>query len=411
MNYIITLLFLILSASASVVSHTDTVWFAILLLMTIYVIAKKLLTKNDLKVVGIFLLVYLLYVILRNVVVTNLSSEYLISDLIFPFKYALLSFIYCVIVREKALENIVRVMTHLTIVALVFYTLQLVGFADTIYNASESLNLPKANTIPGYTNFIIFSFTKGLHEYRDSGFVWEPGAFGCFLIVAMLFNFFLNKFTFDRKTIILMIGVLTTFSTTDYLALIILLFFVYRYRVPKINIWVIILIPTFVILFITIPFLGDKIADIYTEDIAGLDHLHEISKYNLKHNEQIPLNRFASMIYLYNNVGSNLILGLSNKYDEIIDKVYNVNISNGIFDFLAKFGLVGFIYLMFTYIKFCAAYVKKMEYVIYCVLILLIISFGEPILFLPLILLFLFLPFLTKVEDSVTNKYGIPELV
>ena len=160
-------------------------------------------------------------------------------------------------------------------------------------------------------------------------------------------------------------------------------------------------------------FPGDKVAGIYTDDMDGLKHLKEISQYHLKHNEQIPLNRFASMSYIYDNMGSGLILGVSNKYDELLNTVYNVNISNGIFDFLAKFGVLGLFFLVYSYIKFCTAFLKKNEYIIYCVLILLVMSFGEPIMFLPVTLLFLFLPSITNIgkeEDETINKYGLPNL-
>jgi hypothetical protein len=412
MNYLITLLFLLLSSSANILSLNDIVWFSILLGMVIYALMKKMILQKDLKILGLFMLVYLVYVILRNLLITNLDSQYLISDLIFPFKYLLLSFAYCVIMREKAMDYLVKVIVHLTLIGFVLYALQLT-LGDFIYNFSESLGLPKANTIPGYTNFIIFSFTKGRHDYRNSGFVWEPGAYGCFLILALFFNLLKTKFKFDKVSIILVIGILTTFSTTDYFALLILFFLAYRYRVPKLNLWILIMIPSFVLLIIFVPFLGDKIAGIYTDDMDELKHLHEISIYHLKHNEEIPLNRFSSMSYIWDNVGSGLILGLSNKYDEILNKVYNVNISNGIFDFMAKFGVVGLIFVVYSYAKFCAAFLKKNEYVIYCVLIFLVMSFGEPIVFLPIVLLFLFLPFITdigKEEDTPENKYGLPDL-
>lgn len=376
--------------------------------MSVYALGKKKVHGNDLKALGILLLVYLVYVVIRNLVITGLAFEFLLSDIIFPFKYIVLSFVYCVILRDKAPENIVNVIVHLTIVSLILYFFQLIGFADTIYNFSESLNLPHANTIPGYTNFIIFTFTKGLHDYRNSGFVWEPGAFGCFLIIALLFHFFRNKFLFDKKANILIIGIITTLSTTNYLALIILLFLAYRYRVPKLNVWVLLLIPVFIVLVITIPFLGDKIAHIYIDDMKGLENLNKIAKYH--RDEQIPLNRFASMVYLYDALGPNLILGLSNKYDEYINKTYNLNISNGIFDFFAKFGIFGFVFLVYKYVKYCALYLAKNEYLVYCVLILLVISFGEPILFLPLILLFLFLPTLIKVDENPLSKYDLPNL-
>ncbi|MGZ3834304.1 MAG: hypothetical protein ACXVB0_12325 [Mucilaginibacter sp.] len=168
------------------------------------------------------------------------------------------------------------------------------------------------------------------------------------------------------------------------------------------NFAILLMIPAFVILVLTVPFLGDKIVAIYVDDLNDLNHLKEISKYD--HQDEIPLNRFASMVYLYDNIGANLILGLSNKYDTIIDKVYIVNISNGIFDFFAKFGVLGFIYLIYGYVRFCMIFIQKKEYLIYCVLILLAMGFGEPIMFLPLVLIFVFLPFISVDFDKLTKK-------
>jgi hypothetical protein len=167
---------------------------------------------------------------------------------------------------------------------------------------------------------------------------------------------------------------------------------------------VLLLVPAFIILVVTIPFLGDKIAHIYIDDMKGLDNLKESSKFN--RGTQIPLNRFASLVYLDRVLGNYLILGLSNKYDVFINSIYDVNISNGIWDFFAKFGVFGFIFLVYNYVKFCAQYLARKEYLVYCVLILLVISFGEPILFLPIVLLFLFSPYITKIEGRTTkSKY------
>lgn len=417
MNYLITLLFLLLTSSANFLALNDVSWFVIMLLMVGYALVKKLLVKRDLKVMAIFLVVYLAYVGIRYVFLTNavdgfsnMGTEFLLSDVIFPFKYALLAFIYIVIVRDQALENIVNVMVHLTIISLVLFAVQMVA-GDAIYGASEAIGIsPKGIGIPGYTNFIIFTFTEGRHDFRNSGFVWEPGAFGCFLIIAILFNFFRNKFKFDKKAIILIIGLITTFSTTDYIAFLLMLFMIYRYRVPKLNLWVFIMIPAFIILIIVVPFLGQKIADIYIDDIKGLDALRHYSKEHVKHADQIPLNRFASMIYLWDNLGWNLFLGVSNKYDAIINTNYTINISNGIFDFFAKFGFMGFVYLIYSYARFCGAFIKRNELKVYCVLILLLIGFGEPIMFLPITLLFLFLPLITNIGNKEDEKSNNPEL-
>jgi hypothetical protein len=208
-----------------------------------------------------------------------------------------------------------------------------------------------------------------------------------------LLNLFLNRFIYDRNNIILIITLITTISTTGYLALLIIFFLSYRYRVPKINIWVLVLIPLSIVIIINTPNLGDKITKTFEGDMKdSRPHQMKIAEHYYQHSKgPAPLNRFSSMIVIYNKFGNDLILGESNKYNVILNETDNVDISNGIFDFMAKFGLVGFIFLMYKYARFCRVYVFRWELVIYCILVFLIICTGEPIVFLPFMLLFIFL--------------------
>ena len=258
-NYFVTLLFLLATSEANFISTSDIAWFAVMLTMLIVAISKKVLIKKDLKLLAILSAVYLVFVGLRYLInvnlISGLDSSYLLSDAIFLFKFIYFTFLFCVILKDKIARSIVTVMTDLTVLSFFFYALQLVA-GESMYAFGKSLNLPSSNLIPGYTNFILFSFTKGYHDYRNSGFVWEPGSFGCFLVIALMLNLFLNKFKFDKKSIILAIAVITTFSTTSYLGLSILLFLVYRYRVPKITPQVVMIIVLFVGVFIFVPFFG-----------------------------------------------------------------------------------------------------------------------------------------------------------
>jgi hypothetical protein len=99
------------------------------------------------------------------------------------------------------------------------------------------------------------------------------------------------------------------------------------------------------------------------------------------------------MVIIYRTFFLQLILGISNKYDLVLNHLNkaNINISNGVFDFMAKFGLVGLFYLLYRYAKFCQAFVVRNEYLLYCIVVLMVLGFGEPLLVLPIILMFLFL--------------------
>ena len=412
-NYWITLLFLLATSEANFIATSDIAWFVVMLIMFLVAVTKKVILKKDIKVLAIFSAIYLGFVGIRYLVNVNLISgldySYLLSDAAFLIKFIYFTWLFCVILKDKVAVNIITVMADLTVLSFFLYGFQLIA-GDYIYNFSKSLNLPSNNMIPGYTNFILFSFTKGYHDYRNSGFVWEPGSFGCFLVIALMLNLFLNKFRFDKKSIIFAVAVITTFSTTSYLGLSILLFLAYRYRVPKITPQVVMIISLFVALFVFVPFLGNKVFDSYYEDMADVHRLKSLAPFYKSINMSfVPLNRFGSMAYIYNTFGADLVLGVGNKYDIILNRNLNVNISNGVFDFFARLGIVGYIYLMYRYTKFCAAFVIKPEYIIYCFLVLFALSFGEPILSLPFVMIFIFIP-LTQKNMERARPGGLPAI-
>lgn len=403
-NYFIMLVFLLLSANANILSSTVAVWAGVIALLLFFAIISKFITRKEVNAFGIFSGIYILFVTIRFFLFNDLETDYLYSDYVFLFKYLLFSWLVCVILKDKLLANFVKVMVHLTIISLVFYALQLLS-APTMYKLFATVNFPTGNNIPGYTNALVFTYTQGFHELTNSGFVWEPGAFGCFLVITLMFHFYLNKFKYDGVTILLIIANITTFSTTNYLGLLVLIFLSYRYKVPKINIYVLILVPAIIIALIFIPFLGDKIIETYEEDMRDLNRLSVLKTYYHHIHMDIPLNRFSSLWHIINSFGNKLILGVSNRYNDVLNKQYPVNISNGVGDFIAKFGLVGLIFLLYKYGRFCKQYVLTAENVVYSILILLILSFGEPILFLPIVMIFLFL----RDKQKPFSKYGTDE--
>jgi hypothetical protein len=382
-------------------------------------IQRNLLTRKDLSVIGISAAVYIVFVLIRDLFINELGGDFLLSDIVFFFKYVLLAYAYVMLLREKTITYLVDVIVHLTLVSFIFYFFQIIGFKDQLFDFSRSLTFNSGfnplEGVDGYTNFIIFALTVGRHDYANSGFLWEPGAFGCFLILALLFNLFKNKFRYEGKSTILIIGILTTISTTNYIALIIVLFILYRVRVPKLNKWffALVLLPIAIALLFILPIFGDKILYVYNSDMLDLTRLKTLEKYYHKQHAQIPLNRFASIEFVYDTFGPKLILGVSNKYDVILNKKNDVNISNGIPDFVARFGILWLIFLFYRFLKFCSLYLPKAELLIYCGLVLFVMSFGEPILILPICLIFLFLPLIKlESEEKGSDKYtrrGMPQ--
>ena len=414
-NYIVTLLFLLLASKSNILSSSNMLWFLVLLSFFFVALKFNALTKKELRIFGGFSVAFFAFILIRNVLFNSLPMPFLVSDVLFLFKFLLLCFLFVAILKHEVSQNIVKVMTDLTLVSFFFFAFQLM-IGPAFYDLIKMLHLtPGEPPSEIFSNCLIFTYTKELHDYRNSGFVWEPGGFGCFLIISLMLNLFINRFTFDRSSIILIIGVITTVSTTAYLALLIILFMVYRFRHRKINFGVLLMIPVLVLIMIKTPFIGNKIVALYSSDMDKLENIEHLSHYYDKIEMQMRLNRFASITYIYNLFKYKLILGVSNMYDELMNKVYSVNISNGIMDFMAKYGLFGFVYLMSCYAKFCKRNAKYIECVIYCLLVIIVLGFGSPILTTPIALMFLFLPYykfpapiyvLVKRPVQINNEYS-----
>lgn len=70
--------------------------------------------------------------------------------------------------------------------------------------------------------YLLIFLVNGWALHRNSGFAWEPAAFGAMLSWALLFNLFINKFVINKKAIILFIVALSTFSIGTYVYLLII---------------------------------------------------------------------------------------------------------------------------------------------------------------------------------------------
>ncbi len=400
--YIVTLFFLLFASKANFLVKSNLAWFGFEVCMIIVALYFNRVKKKDVQFFIISSVIYFIYVLFRFKL-NQLPTDYLKSDVFYFFKFVLTSYLFCLILKEKTLYYLVKVISHLAMISLVFYVLQFYqdgAIVKAIGKAFESITVETYSL--RYTNFLIFTYDT-IHYYRNSGFCWEPGAFGSFLTIALLFNFLMNDFKLNKEAFIITLAILTTVSTTAYLGVFLLFFLRYRVLNKGSKMAIIVFTIVFAIAIPNVPFLGEKIVEIYEQDIRDLKRIEELSTYYDDVQRQIPLNRFASVIFLYEQFDWKLFLGVSNQYDEYYINKYNVNISNGIMDFITKFGVVGLFVLLYRFGKVCKVYLRKTEYVGYAILILLILSFGEPILMLPICVIFIFLPTFKNQDFSVLS--------
>jgi len=89
-------------------------------------------------------------------------------------------------------------------------------------------------------------YNESLGIYRNSGLFHEPGAYGVFLVLAIIVNLLITGKMFEKKNKVFLICALTTLSTTAYLVL----FIVFITYLFKLNInWGIKIIVVFAFIF------------------------------------------------------------------------------------------------------------------------------------------------------------------
>jgi hypothetical protein len=275
----------------------------------------------------------------------------------------------------------VRVMTGLAILSLAFYVPQLL-LGDTLRHYAGSVAIPYA---PGTLHVGIHNFGIEIHKYRNSGFFWEPGAFAGYLMLAILIagtERARNEgvFKIDSRMIVLIVALLTTTSTTGYVALVGFMsaFLFARYGIRDMGrgfaVGAVLAVAVF-IGYKSLPFLSEKINAQY--------------EAVLQENERYEITRFGNLIYDLKSIEKRPIFGWSafpetrTTMDPSVSEIVSRQ-GNGFTGMVVRFGLVGLlIYLLSTY-RYFAVRTNRWIFSASAVLVLCILLMGEQYLNFPL---------------------------
>lgn len=387
MYYFITFLFVLLAGKATFFDDVNACWFIIEGIILWVGLHKQRITKRDVQIFVKFALIYLGFCTFRSFFFTGLPIKYWLNDVIFLFKFILPSFLFCAVLKEKAVYYLTRVMIDLAILSLPLYCLQLIS-PNLVYAIGKAINLPYAH-FNGYVNMVVFTFVKN-HAIRNSGFSWEPGAFGFMLIMMLILHWLNNNFTYDKRAKLVTIAIITTLSTTTYVAFALMLLVYFRAKGVKVTTLLVFCVPFLCVVATSLPFLFDKIVDTYNKDMLDIKNISTLSATYIEMGRVMPLNRFGSMLFICDTFGYKLIFGVSNMYRDTVQLLRNIGISNGIFSFIAQFGVIGLAFVFSQAFKFFRKYVSA-ELAVYCLIIILVLGFGECIYVSSLVLALLFL--------------------
>lgn len=186
---------------------------------------------------------------------------------------------------------------------------------------------------------------------RNHGFAWEAGRFASFIIIAIVLNLSRTKFKIvgNKALHILIFGLLTTFSTTGYAALIIvfLCFGMTQFRgVGKFVAVLTIIISALYI--VNLPFMRDKIesnADQETFITNDVEHLRGAEKYRQEQSDVVVFTpqRFECIALDYMNFHEYPLTGYGmDKTQSFVHRNISeyVALANGIFKEFAHWGIV-----------------------------------------------------------------------
>ncbi|MET0298560.1 MAG: hypothetical protein ABW036_02330 [Flavitalea sp.] len=213
-------------------------------------------------------------------------------------------------------------------------------------------NIPHEGWTSTWHNFFLIHFPQDFFYgfIRNSGPFWEPGAFGGFLILALIFNSLVHNTLRRKENIVFTIAIISTFSTTTYIAAIFYVagFLFMQMENVKLK-WGLLAgaVVLGVVMFFKVDFVGDKIQK-------------EIKEAEYQAFVKCGDTRMASAYLDLEEIKDNpmhIIFGRGSHPETRIkgpDK--EVLRTNGVTDLLSRFGLlfyifaVGSIYLSFRFI-------------------------------------------------------------
>lgn len=254
-----------------------------------------------------------------------------------------------------------------------------------------------------YVNVLFYTINNGSRQLRNCGFAWEPGGFSNFLILAIIINLARNRFSLKNKKLwVLLIAMITTFSTTGYLAFVpVVIWYLYNVKFKKRMILI------FPLLFLaiyasTLPFMTDKIKDLSVDPEVILNRVVSASSRNDK---SYTIGRFAGFLMNMEDLKEHPIIGYGGHGELTFNNRNNTSMAsiNGLGRWMATFGSVGFLIFLLSYIKslrnLSLLYGFNKPLILLATILALGFGFGliHSGLFFAFMLSYLFLPYKNKV--------------
>jgi len=338
-SLLITIIIVVISGNpAALALGKELIYIGVFVALLLYWLAKKpITTRNDFAILVFFSALVCLHLFEFGLFVFKADAGFLTMLGI--------AFLTVSLVPQFRLQY-VKVMYGLAWISLVFYLPTQLGI--DLAGMLSFTRIPIENS--AVTHIGIHNFHTP-EEVRNSGMFWEPGAFAGYLVLALLFLLTSDEVAQDRfKPIVLTVALITTQSTTGYVALFLLVAIYLNRKYPLkghplrwavASIAFTILIGLSYAAYNTIPFLREKI-------ISQMENAR-IGAHGYR------INRFGNLLYDMDFIAERPLVGWSMQPNTRLDLDPEVaellaSQGNGLSGFAVRFGLPALaIYLWLTF--------------------------------------------------------------
>lgn len=350
--------------------------------MNVLFISSKNLDKKFFNYALITILIVIITAIAQKFVL-GFVSYLSVAAIITKILLALFTVIYYNQKRINIFDTYIKIFTFLVIMSFPFFLInQFVQFGLSTNNIFLK-------------SIIIFTFTPNNPDYdfnygiiRNPGMFWEAGAFAGYLLLAIVFIIIQNKkfiiHKYKKEFFWIVLGIITTMSTTGYiiLGIIFIILVIQHFKKGKF-ILVSSAIITVIFVYSNFAFMQSKIEAQYEQAL------------NLRLGDYSN-TRFGSLImdayYIKEHpiVGNGTNISTRYKYNlEVIDDIGN---GNGMSNFIASWGLSLFLFWLYCSYKFVIIKTNSKSLAFGILFIILLILQGEQFLNFPIFLMFFVLP-------------------
>lgn len=392
------LIFLLIATSGFQYFYVNEEWIVVGLVLSIIIsIKRKILVKIDHK----FILLFFVFVGWEFIQLAYFGNFRFVSLLGTSSR---LLFAYLVI---KNTENVflgyyVKIINFFAIISLIFYTFFFFpSVTDNLINYALE-NFQPLFSYESYdyaykANIIIFNFHGyDFIPFRNSGPFWEPGAFAIFLSLAILFDIIQKNNFILRNNIFLIIALFTTFSTTGYLILALILTWSFYVKGNK-NLWYLFLIPICAYYFLNFAMEQEFI-------------YYKIEQDYLMAQETTG-SRFGSAFADFTLIKENPVLGygrnIQNIYGTETFDVQQMHRNNGFTKLFVQWGMLALLYLYQILISFytvCKSFISSYRVAtLVSFIVLLLGASSQGIFQYPLFMGLMFLQFIYHNNKLKTN--------